>query len=302
MSYREPLYLVIGADSVVGAALVDLMEHMGVKATGTTRRPQRIDAENRVFLDLSSESETTIWQNGYSVAFLCAAVTSIAACEDDPVGTRTINVRNTVVLAERLLAEGTRIIFLSSNTVFDGLSAWPVENAPYSPTCEYGRQKASVERKLLSLSTPSAPVNIVRLSKILTSHSGIAANFLQHLFKGESCRAFEDLIMCPISLRYATNALMAIALSGQSGIWHLSGEEEMSYAAFARKLAMQVCADPALVESDTSNGALSRVSFRPIHPGLGMSRTREFLGIEPETPLRLLAALAEENSVRETHQ
>lgn len=290
MSRRKSHYLVVGADGLVGAGLVAQLEKVGAGVMATTRKPKTVGSK-RLYFDLADADAETFRPAGYSVAFLCAAITSIAACEDYPAHTHRVNVLNTVAIAKRLLADGTRIVFLSSNTVFDGTVAWPEEDAPCSPACEYGRQKVSVERHLLSLSTPAVPVAIVRLSKVLTPRAGMVAEFLRYLLAGESCQAFSDLRMCPVSLDYITNSLLAIARAGLPGVFHLSGDVEISYADFAGHLAMHLGADPAFVRPTSSAVSTARVVFRPAHPGLGMQRTYEQLGIRPESLSNLMASL-----------
>jgi uncharacterized protein YbjT (DUF2867 family) len=70
VSLREPRYLVVGADGLVGTGLVSLLEKIGVRVTGTTRRPEMMDAKNRMFLDLANINSKVILPSGYSVAFL----------------------------------------------------------------------------------------------------------------------------------------------------------------------------------------------------------------------------------------
>jgi len=297
VSRQEPRYLVIGADSLVGTSLVAQLEKVGADVTATTRKAKTVGPK-RLFLDLTDADAKTFWPAGHSVAILCAAITSIAVCEDDPVRTYQINVLNTVALAKRLIAEGTRIVFLSSNTVFDGVAAWPDEETSYSPTCEYGRQKVSVERQLLSLSTPSAPITIVRLSKVLAPGAGMAGDFLRHLMAGEPCPAFTDLRMCPASLDYTTGSLLTIARAGISGIFHLSGEVELSYADFASRIAVRLGADPLLVQPSLSTCSGVRVISQPVHPGLRMQRTYIRLGISPEPLNELMDTLLQKDSQR----
>ncbi len=284
----------VGADGLVGASLAALLGQTGARVTGTTRRAAQESAGvERIDLDLAGEDAATVPVAGFSVAYLCAAITSMAACERDPSRSRSVNVHNTVMLAQRLVAAGTRIVFLSSNTVFDGSRAWPPEDAPLSPANEYGRQKAAAERALLSLSTAAAPVAVVRLSKVMTPSSGMAAEFLGRLAAGMPCPAFDDLRMSPISLAFATRGLLAAADSMAEGIFHLSGAQEMSYAEFAGRLAACIGADPALVRPQSSAASGAPVLFRPAHPGLGMPRTRERLGIAPEPVAHVMAALAQ---------
>jgi len=217
---------------------------------------------------------------------------SIAACEADPETTGRANVTGTIRLAKRLLASRTRITFLSSNAVFDGNSPHLDENSERCPSTEYGRQKAAVEQALLSLSNGVGRISIVRLAKTLSTGSGMAAEFLRHLAAGESCRAFDDLTMAPISVDYVVRALREIAANEMSGIFHLSGAEEMSYADFARRLANHIGASESLVRPCVSADAGVKVLFRPANPALGMARTRQLLQIEPEPIEHLLTSVA----------
>ncbi len=280
----------VGADSLIGAGLVALLGQMGANVTGTTRRKARVSS-NCVFLDLASEEASELVEGRYACAFLCAGATAMSACESEPERTCRINVTNTVRLSKRIRAAGTRIVFLSSNAVFDGRSARPDENADYCACTEYGRQKAAAERELTGLRGDAGSVAIARLSKVLSPGSGVAAAFMGKLGNGEPCSAFDDLSMSPISLEYVIDALARIAFSGLSGVFHLSGAEEMDYAELARRLAARIGVDPGLVRPCRSTAAGMNVLFRPEHPALGMKRTRELLGIEPEPTAHLLDML-----------
>jgi len=282
--------LVVGADSLIGAALTAFLRQMGADVTGTTRRKHTVSS-NCLFLDLASEETLHVVEGHYACAFLCAAITAMSACEREPDRTYRVNVTNTVRLSKRIHVTGTRIVFLSSNTVFNGESARPDENADYCTCTEYGRQKAAAEQELMGSTGDAGSVAIARLSKVLSPDSGVAAEFMGKLEDGEPCRAFDDLLMSPISLAYAVDVLAKLAFSKLSGIFHLSGAEEMSYAEFARRLAVHMGVDPALVRPCRSTDAGAKPLFRPEHPALGMKRTSRLLGIEPEPTAHLLNML-----------
>jgi dTDP-4-dehydrorhamnose reductase len=216
----------------------------------------------------------------------------MSACEDQPEQTYRVNVTNTLRLAKGLRAAGTRIVFLSSNAVFNGKLARPDEDAEHCTSTEYGRQKAAVESGLMTIPEGTGSVAIVRLSKVLSPDSGLAKEFIGKLVEGEPCVALDDLFMSPISLGYVVDALLGIASSNLSGVFHLSGSEEMTYAAFARRLAVHIGVDPALVQERRSTDAGVRVLFRPEHPALGMKRTSDLLNIQPEPTTHLMDKLA----------
>ena len=283
-------YLIVGGDSLIGARLARVLQGKG-EVLATSRRPDR---RPQPFLDLASGQTDAACAVHADVAIVCASITSIQACQADPAGTARVNVTETLRLIERLADAGCFVIFLSSNAVFDGRSPYPDEDAMLSPTIEYGRQKAAVEARIRELAATTRRVAIVRLSKVVSAQAGMAAEFIRRLRLGVPCPAFADLLLCPASLGYVCTGLAAIAATRESGVFHLSGAEEMSYAQFALHLAVQLGVAPSLVIAEDSGRADAGVVFRPLHPALGMRRTRRLPGLAPQALESLLGELVAE--------
>ena len=53
-------------------------------------------------------------------AVLCAGITSLAVCRQDPQACRRINVENSLAVLRQLAGTGTFVVALSTNLVFDG--------------------------------------------------------------------------------------------------------------------------------------------------------------------------------------
>jgi dTDP-4-dehydrorhamnose reductase len=287
-------FLVVGADSHIGASLVSFLELIGADVTGTTRRKETANGR-RLFLDLSNEDDMVLPVGRYDCMFLCAGIASLAACEDDPQGAYRVNVTNMLRLANRFHGNGGRTVFLSSNAVFNGKSVRPDEHSEYCASTEYGRQKALAESGLMALAGDTGSIAILRLTKVLSSMSGVAAEFVRQLKDGKPCRAFDNLLMSPVSLEYVLNALVKIASNKLSGVFHLSGAEEMSYAEFACRLAVHMNVNPSLVRRCSSADVDVTALFQPEHPALGMTRTINLLGIGPQSSAQLLNKLIARN-------
>lgn len=286
---KSATWLIIGGDGLIGRRLAGDARHFADEVVVSSRRPK--SHMGQVFADLACGDTEAVIATAPSVAFLCAALTNMKTCQAEPELSWRINVTETVKLAAGLMSRGSFVVFLSSNTVFDGNTPWPPENAPYAASTEYGRQKAAAEQQLLQLPGANERVAIVRLSKVLSAESGMAAEFIAHLRAGQRCRAFSDLLMSPVSLTYVVEALLEIGNKRCAGVYHLAGTEEISYALFARKLALHMDADPALVEVMKSFEAGVDVQFKPQHPGLGMQRTTATLNIAPEPLSHVLREL-----------
>jgi len=281
--------LVVGGNGLVGGGLVRRLEEEGVKVISTSRT--NMPNCERIYLDILGNDFDSLIELNPSTVIVCAAMTNMLACEREPETSRRINVVSTVELVREMLSCGAFVVFLSSNTVFDGNTLNVAEDHPYCPTTEYGHQKAAAEQQLLKLPSADCRLAIVRLSKVVSPDSGIAADFLHRLQEGQSCEAFEDLLLCPASINYIIDGLIRIAMARIPGVFHLSGEEEMSYAQFARSLASAIGADGALVRATTSEAKGIEVLFRPRHPALGMVKTGTALGLLPEPRSHLINEL-----------
>src|SRR5262245_47586809 len=111
--------LIVGGDSLVGSALKMHCRKLGATVEATSRRAEARPAAGAIFLDLGDPDFAPLQRTGYDVAFVCAAVTSMQACQGDPARSRRINVDHTLDLMRRLADRGTHMVFLSSSQVFD---------------------------------------------------------------------------------------------------------------------------------------------------------------------------------------
>jgi dTDP-4-dehydrorhamnose reductase len=216
--------------------------------------------------------------------FFSAAVTGFRECEADPDATRRINVTNTLQFAEHCIRAGCFFVYLSSNAVFSGDAPFPDERQTVGPRSEYGRQKAAVEeglqRAAVARGQPAAA--IVRLTKVLPDANGLVPTWVEVLKRGQGIRALQDYIFSPISLEFVTQMLMKLAPSKQGGIFHLSGDRDLSYYEFAIMMAHALGVDSnAVVPEWSTNDSL------PHHArfsALGMDRTWSEAGIAPQPP------------------
>ncbi|CAM2138776.1 dTDP-4-dehydrorhamnose reductase [Pararobbsia alpina] len=270
--------LVTGADGSIARALVASLAAPGNEVWGTTRRADRV-ASRTTLLDLAEPpSEWTLPDGRFDVAFLCAAVTSQDRCGAEPELTHRINVTHTVALARRLVSQGTFVVFLSTNLVFDGETPLAKPETAYSPRSAYGAQKAEAEQRLLAL---GENVAVVRLGKVIAPRMALFDGWIEALRAQREIRPFDNLLMAPISLGFAVDALVRVAAVRRPGIVHANAARDMSYAHAARAIAKRIDADPRLVEP--SKGVFSPHVCSPRYAALDASGLAS-LGIEAPSP------------------
>lgn len=259
--------LIFGSTGHIGRALAGRLAVAGVEIVGSAR-PGAADAPDpcpdscsvppsALPLDLSDEEAVRRAPlPPADVAFFCAGVTSLKACAADPAASRRVNVQAPILLRRRLATQGTRLVYLSSSSVFDGSRPLRETDEPTCPMTEYGRQKAEAEAALLAPYAPLAPgasggdVLVVRLTKVITP-GDLFDQWRKDLLAGKTIRPFSDMPVAPVSLEAAAAVLAELAATGASGIRHVSAPRDISYAEAARRLAERLGVSPDLVRPQT---------------------------------------------------
>jgi dTDP-4-dehydrorhamnose reductase len=276
--------LVVGSDGLIGAALSEAIRLQDGLVTGTSRRHGNA-SKDTLFLNLQDEdSVATFDVSGYGIAYFCAGWSKYADIETNESVSQQINVTNTLRLCARLMEAGCSVVFLSS-AVFDGERPYPVETDPGSPGTRYGRQKYQVEGVLTDLEKMSNAfgiVKIVRLSKVLVSSMPLITGWRNSLARGEIITPLMDLRLSPVSLTYVVNGLLSIGTLEQSGIFHLSGIRDVTYADIARELLIRWGYSLNLLSPVTSMDSDIYLPYVPRYPSLGMTRTSKIAAIPPQ--------------------
>lgn len=270
-------HLVVGGDSMVGAALVQRLTRSGMDVQATTRRHDAVTDTNP-FLDLSAVPDNWRPPEPVDVAILCAGVTRLKACKEKPEESRRINVEGIVKIAEILRKQGGIIIYLSTNQVFDGTQPLIAPSSSTSPVTEYGRQKAEAEQSLIKAGTVDA---IVRLNKVIGPVNALIEGWKRDLLSGRTITSFSDMTLAPVPLSCVLSVLMMIAQERRSGTFHVSGEKDITYAEAARMGAEVMGVSPELVQPVLSAQSDPDSEPSPTNTSLNIDLLKATFGITP---------------------
>jgi dTDP-4-dehydrorhamnose reductase len=138
----------------------------------------------------------------------------------------------------RLSPKDVRLIFLSTDMVFAGISAPYKDTDPPSPVSPYGQAKAEME--LMA-------DHVVRTSLI---YDFVAGNkqidwMLEKVAKGERCRLFTDEMRSPIWVRNLADVLLELMDSIFAGVLNVAGPQSMSRYELGVGLLKVLGYDPA---------------------------------------------------------
>ncbi|WP_170181737.1 sugar nucleotide-binding protein [Phreatobacter stygius] len=289
----EAGFLVVGGDSLVGGGVTAALRRRGHSFFTTTRRHSNLTV-GRTFLDFES-TEPFKAPDGVGYAFVIAAATNYDRCETDPMA-RVINVELIPRTVASLLEQGLFVTFISTNSVFGGERPWPGEDDAHAPQIAYAQQKSDGELAVRAAAErlgATDRLNIVRLTKIMNGAVSPLPAWFDAWRRGEPVQPFSDLIFAPISVRFVGEALVTIGERRVSGNLHLSGAENVDYVTFAHALARRAGVDAALISPSSAAEKGIHIAFKPRYSGLGMTRTTQLTGIEPQKLDDLIADLGD---------
>jgi dTDP-4-dehydrorhamnose reductase len=185
-----------------------------------------------------------------------AAVSSAEAVRRDPGRGWAVNVSATERLAAWCAGNGRRLVYTSTDLVFDGSRAWNREDDPAEPVLAYGRTKRAAEPAVLAV-----PRGLVARVSLLfgPSRSGRESYFdrtIAALHRSEPQTLFADEFRTPLDLATAAEILVRLAESEVTGLLHVAGRERVSRFELVRRAARALGLDPGLVRSNRQADAV----------------------------------------------
>ncbi|GAA3962087.1 NAD(P)-dependent oxidoreductase [Allohahella marinimesophila] len=170
----------------------------------------------------------------------CAAMSSPEACEEDPVASELINIQSTRLLAALCAETGCRLIFTSTDLVYDGLLGHYDETAQPRPVNTYGRHKVEAEQAVKA----SGCHGIICRLPLLFGHGRLQPSPMERTLErwaaGETVTGFSDEYRSTISYAAAARGLLQLAESvprHQMQLLHLGGLQTVSRFEFLQALA-----------------------------------------------------------------
>ena len=176
------------------------------------------------------------------------AMTAVGDCHARPAEAEEVNVSATRALAEAATDLHARLVFSSTDMVFDGDHAPYRESDPTHPLSYYGRTKAAAERVLAEFDHTL----VVRIPLLYglpcSTRPTTFSQQLTALHNRQPLRLFTDEFLTPVWLADAARALIGLARGDLTGVIHVAGPERLSrYELIARCAALLGIYAPNLI-------------------------------------------------------
>lgn len=164
-----------------------------------------------------------------------AAYTNVEACETNSTLAFDVNCRGAANVARAAKEHGSRLLYVSTDYVFDGSKSTPCETSDsVKPLCVYGRSKAAGEQQVREV-LPQAC--ILRTSWLYGPHGKCFPNTILKLAQdGKTLRIVSDQRGCPTFNRDLASVIIRLAREGATGILHATNAGDCSWFEFAQEV------------------------------------------------------------------
>lgn len=283
--------LVTGATGLLGSALCPLLSEAGYRLICHSRAPTN-DGQPFFPLEDVTRIEPVVSQVRPDWIIHAAGNTSVDDCERDPGATRRLHIEASAELARAARRHGSRLLYVSTDSVYDGeLVAPHLESEVPKPCNVYAQTKREGESACLEAldTTIVARVNFFGLHP--ARPAGLVAWVVGNLQAGRAFPGFTDVQFNPLSnwqLGRQFLAMMQRDLPG--GIYNVGAADRCSKYDFARHIAVLLGADPALVRPVRLREAGLRTP-RPRHTVMDTTKLQTLLDGPPPSLADGLRAL-----------
>ena len=182
-----------------------------------------------------------IRDEGPEVVIHTAALADIDLCQTHPEIARAINVDLTRRVANQCADAGCKLVFCSTDTIFDG------EHAPYNeddlpgPVNFYAETKVEAEQIVARLGPQAviARLSLVVGLPVLGAGNSFLARMLAAFIAGRTVAVPEQEVRTPVDVITVGRALLELAGGNHHGIFHLSGHDRLSRFRMAQQIAVR---------------------------------------------------------------
>ncbi|MBI5179234.1 MAG: dTDP-4-dehydrorhamnose reductase [Nitrospinae bacterium] len=180
----------------------------------------------------------------------CAAMTSADECEKERDACWHVNVEGTRALAEECKTDGARMVYVSTDLVFDGEKGnYAEEDAP-NPLSHYAKSKLAGERVVAEI----LPDAVIARTAIVYGKGGVpprgfAVWLVDALRAGKKVPLFTDQFRSHFYLEDCARAVGLLTEGKQNGLFHLSPGWRQSRHEFGLAVARAMGLDERLIEA-----------------------------------------------------
>jgi dTDP-4-dehydrorhamnose reductase len=219
---------IFGATGMLGKALLRQWTEDDITGIGSAqadiRHPEQV--------------QTAIEHSKPDWSVLAAAYTDVDGCEINPTLASSVNTHGAVNVANAAARAGSKLLFVSTDYVFDGTKNFPYETTDArNPINAYGKSKAEAEEKLGEILPDCC---IVRTSWLFGPGGKCFPDTILNVAANrKEIEVVNDQRGCPTYTMDLADAIIQLCRSSAKGIVHATNTGDCTWYDFAREILRQ---------------------------------------------------------------
>jgi len=272
-------WFITGASGLFGHILAEALVAVNRSVTAVRMdHPVNIAGVKEAVADITDEKAISrlIAEDGADIVVHAAGLTSVDECQRNPQLAHRVHVDGTRNVARAAAGAGARLVYISTDHLWDGTQSLVDEETPPYPINVYAETKLAGEEIALQADDTTLSIRTNFFGRGRPWRRSFSDWILDQLNEGTPLNMFTDVFFTPIALDYLTKHLIALVDKGSTGILHVAGGERLSKYDFAVKLATAAGYDADAIRR-ASLGTVGLLAPRPHDMSLATGRAAAIL-------------------------
>jgi dTDP-4-dehydrorhamnose reductase len=268
--------LIIGASGLLGNKIVEFAKVRYEVIPSHNTKPLH---SNSIRLDITDDRQVSnlIKRLKPHTVIHTASETNVDRCELEKQRAWKINVEGTLNVAKACERVNAKLVYISTDYVFDGEKGYYREEDRPNPINHYGYTKLEGEKRVTSYLSNYL---ILRTSVLYGWHPW-KRNFvtwvLSSLKQGREITVVDDHYNTPTLVDNLAEIIMEAVQNDLRGLYHASGSERINRYEFAKRIAELYGLDQSLIKPVKMRQLTVWVAKRPRDSSLNTDRMRKLL-------------------------
>jgi len=243
--------LIIGASGVLGSRLYNDTIKKKWDVAGTYCSHKR---EGLLYLDVTDKGSVEKAFNLFrpEVVVMAGGITNVDLCAVNQKLADDVNIKGTLILAKKIKEYGLKIVYVSTDYIFDGKDGPYAETDKPNPVNRYGKTKLEAEniirgglKDFLIVRTSQLYGAVERSS---AQDNNFAVKIIHSMRSGKKVYAADDFYSTPTYSGSLSEMIIRLVEKKSSGIYHGAGKEFINRYEYVSKIADIFKLDKALIQ------------------------------------------------------
>lgn len=223
-------------------------------------------------------------QGDFDAVLILFGVTKPDECFANPRRAAEVNIDGVKRIIQVCAEQGLRMVYFSTELVFDGLRGPYDEDSIPNPQTVYGRHKAEIEAYCLAQHPSTLVVRLARVVGLRLGDGTFLTQLADDLLAGRPVICAEDSIFAPVLSEDIAEAVLRLLHVGASGRVNVAGAQFATRCAMAASMITALQNAGCQIQSKLCKKRLANLNTlepRPLNIALSIHRLRALTGFTP---------------------